>query len=284
MHTRPDVLERATRLAGVEGHVSGVGLDVRPGQRWTTADRVYDVLEKLIISGRLRPGDRLTELSLCSELKVSRTPLRQALQRLVSRGWVLRLPNGAIAVVDVSEEEIEALYAVRAALEALVLRQAVRRMTEGDLARVRDLLKAQDLAAKAGDPDLVSMRGEQFHRSLWALSGNAVGIQFLEDIHQRTTRYRRLSFAKPYRFKEGLRQHWAIVEALASQDVDKACRILQDHVDRSRNYVMQAFRSWRHGSSAPASATAGTPAPPLVDRKRAGRVTASAPAPARKAK
>ncbi|MCL4761724.1 MAG: GntR family transcriptional regulator [Burkholderiales bacterium] len=264
--------------------MSGVGLDMRPGQRSTTADRVYDVLEKLIISGRLRPGDRLTELSLCAELKVSRTPLRQALQRLVSRGWVLRLPNGAIAVVDVSEEEIEALYAVRAALEALVLRQAVRRMTEGDLARVRDLLKAQDMAAKAGDPDLVSMRGEQFHRTLWALSGNAVGIQFLEDIHQRTTRYRRLSFAKPYRFKEGLRQHWEIVEALASQDVDKACRILQDHVDRSRNYVMQAFRSWRHSSSAPATAPAGTLASPLPDRKQVGRATASAPAAERKAK
>ncbi|MGE5615809.1 MAG: GntR family transcriptional regulator [Bacillota bacterium] len=87
------------------------------GPRWTTADHVHAILEKMVISGALKPRDRLTELSLAGQLQVSRTPLRQSLQRLVSQGWIQRSANGSIHVVDVSDRELEALYAVRMSLE-----------------------------------------------------------------------------------------------------------------------------------------------------------------------
>jgi DNA-binding GntR family transcriptional regulator len=214
-------------------------------QRWTTADRVYQQLEELVISGRLKPGDRLTELSLAEWLRVSRTPLRQALQRLVSKGWIERASNGAIYVVDVSEAEIEALYAVRSALEDLVLRQAAARMTLSDLAALRALLAAQEHAAKRGDAAQVSDHGERFHRLLWSLSGNHVGVQFLQEVLQRTTRYRRLSFVEPQRFRKGLKQHAALLSALEKGAIDEARELLRIHVDESRVYVLQAFRSWR---------------------------------------
>jgi len=256
--------------------VALAGLDA-PAPRWTTADRVYETIEQMVIAGRLRPGYRLTEISLAAQLAVSRTPLRQALQRLVSRGWVQRLPNGAIAVVDVSVEEIEALYAVRAALEELLLRQAAKRMKAGDLEALRQVLTGQDRATKLGDPELVSTYGERFHRMLWGLSANPVGIQFLEHILQRTTRYRRLSFSEPYRFKEGSRQHWNVIAALADGDVARACRVLRDHVDRSRSYVLQAFQSWRQGNNRTEHVTKQLPA---TSRKpRLARVPSSAAPP-----
>ena len=216
-----------------------------PAQRWTAADHVYEILEALVISGELKPGDRLTELSLADQLRVSRTPLRQALQRLVSKGWIQRLPNGAIHVVDVSEAEIEALYAVRSALEDMMLCQAAARMQPADLDDLRHLLDGQSRAAKIGNADQVSQYGEAFHRKLWALSANAVGMQFLEDVLQRTTRYRRLSFAQPHRFQEGVKQHSALLAALVKKDLEKARRVLRAHVDESRVYVMQAFQGWR---------------------------------------
>ena len=214
-------------------------------RRWTTADRVYEELEDLVISGRLKPGDRLTELSLAEWLRVSRTPLRQALQRLVSKGWIERASNGAVYVVDVSEAEIEALYAVRSALEDLILRQAAERMSKADLAALRALLSAQEHAAKLGDAAQVSNQGERFHRLLWSLSGNHVGVQFLEEVLQRTTRYRRLSFVEPQRFRKGLKQHAALLSAMERGAIAEARNLLHNHVDESRVYVLQAFRSWR---------------------------------------
>lgn len=228
----------------------GESFDVAPGRRWTSADHAFDALERMVIDGRLRPGDRLTETRLAAQLKLSRTPLRQALEKLVSKGWMRRTSSGAIHVVDVSEDEIEALYAVRGALEELMLRQAAARLGEEDLVELQAMLRVQELAAKAADADRVSRLGEEFHRRLWQLSANAVGQQFMEEVLQRTTRYRRLSFQAPYRFREGLKQHVQLVAALAKGDTDKACGIVRKHVDESRKYVLQAFKDWRRKESA----------------------------------
>lgn len=220
-------------------------LELPLGRRWTAADQVYNVLERMVITAAFQPGERVTELSLASRLNVSRTPLRQALEKLVSKGWMRRTPSGALHVVDVSEEEIEALYAVRAVLEELLMRQAAAHMGEADVADLRRIVESQTRAASSADADAVSRSGEEFHRLLWRLSGNLVATQFLEEVLQRTTRYRRLSFTEPYRFQEGVKQHRELLDALTRSDVDKASRIIRKHIDESREYVLQAFRSWR---------------------------------------
>lgn len=221
------------------------------GMRWTAADHVYEVLEQMVIAGTLRPGHRLTEISLAAQLRVSRTPLRQALQKLVSKGWIRRAHNGAIHVVDVSEQEIEALYAVRGALEEMMLIQAAERVGPAGVAELRELVSRQEQAAKSGNADLVASHGEAFHRTLWRLSENNVGAQFLEDVLQRTTRYRRLSFVEPYRFRKGLKQHSDLVGALEKGDVEAARRIIRAHIQESRNYVQQAFKAWLTGGASP---------------------------------
>ena len=226
---------------------TGLGLAGRRKQRWTAADHAFDVLEQAVIAGVLKPGHRLTELSLAAELELSRTPLRQAIQRLVSKGWIERFPNGAIYVVDVSEQEIQALYEVRIALEVMMFRNAAERMQPSDLDHLQSLVESQEQAAKARKPDLLSDYGEEFHRAIWELSGNLVGIQILEEVRQRTTRYRRLSFSHPYRFRKGLMQHKQLVLALQKDKIDQACRLLRAHVEESRDYALDAFRKW-HGA------------------------------------
>jgi DNA-binding GntR family transcriptional regulator len=192
----------------------------------------------------LKPGERLTEIDLASKLRVSRTPLRHALQRLVSEGWLCRSTNGAVHVVSVSKDEIEALYAVRSALEELMIVQAARRLDPAAFNELREILVLQDQAAKVNNAELVSAQGERFHHTLWTYSGNQVGAEYLGDVLQRTTRYRRLSFSVPYRFREGSKQHWQILRALEAGNVAKACRLLRTHVNQSRNYVIQAFQEW----------------------------------------
>lgn len=213
------------------------------GQRWTAADQAHQVLQRHVISGALKPGDRLTEEVLATQLHVSRTPLRQALQRLVSDGWAHRSASGALYVVDVSEQEIEALYAVRAALEEMIVCQAAKHLTLTALNELRGILLLQEQASRTGDSELVSAQGERFHQTLWHLSDNQVGCAFLEDVLRRTTRYRRLSFSASHRFQEGNKQHWQILRALEKGDLDQTRRLLAKHVNDSRKYVLQAFKT-----------------------------------------
>jgi DNA-binding GntR family transcriptional regulator len=236
-------------------------------RRWTAADHVYDALEQMVIEGTLPPGDRLTELGLAARLQVSRTPLRQAIEKLVSRRWMRRTASGALHVIEVSEQEIEALYAVRTSLEQLMLLQAAERLTPADIDELREVLARQAAAAKSTDAAKVSRHGEEFHRLLWRLSGNEVGRQFLEEVLQRTTRYRRLSFATPHRFRKGLEEHRRVVAALARGRVEEASSILERHVDESRRYVLQAFRAWRDARSS----DVGPSSAATADRKRAAR-------------
>jgi DNA-binding GntR family transcriptional regulator len=236
-------------------------------RRWTAADHVYDALEQMVIEGTLQPGDRLTEIGLAARLQVSRTPLRQAIEKLVSRRWMRRTASGALHVIEVSEQEIEALYAVRTSLEQLMLLQAAERLTPLDLDQLREILSRQAAAAKSSDATNVSRHGEEFHRLMWHLSGNDVGRQFLEEVLQRTTRYRRLSFAKPHRFRKGLEEHRRVVAALARGDIDEACSVLKKHVDESRRYVLQAFRAWRDAGSGDRR----SPSAPTASTKRALR-------------
>jgi DNA-binding GntR family transcriptional regulator len=229
----------------------GSTLDVpMRAKRWTAADEVHSVLQGLIIGGDFQPGHRLTELALAAQLRISRTPLRHALQRLIAEGWLSRTSTGAIHVVDVSEEEIEALYAVRSALEQMMIAQAAKRMSAEAMIELGSILKRQDEAARTHDARLVSTLGELFHRTLWRLSGNEVGVKFLEEVLQRTTRYRRLSFTAAYRFKEGSSEHWKILSALERGDVDQARHLLQRHVEQSHRYVIEAFSIWRDASEA----------------------------------
>ena len=83
-----------------------------------------------LIDGELMPDERLTEVKLAESLQISRTPLRQALQRLETEGWIRQTSTGGILVGGVSELEIEALYDVRSTLESLGLGQAITRLCE----------------------------------------------------------------------------------------------------------------------------------------------------------
>lgn len=224
------------------------------GARWTAADHVHNILQGMVISGELAPGGRVTEIALAERLNVSRTPLRQALGKLESNGWLRRAPNGAIHVADVSARELDALYAVRLVLEEMVVVEAAAAPSRRGLQELGDLLQLQDQAVARADSARVAELGEAFHRALWRQSENSVTIAFLEQVLERTMRYRRLSFATARRFEEGNRQHWELVRAIEGADGRRARDLIHRHVSQSREYALAAFEGWhRTHRGAPAA-------------------------------
>jgi DNA-binding GntR family transcriptional regulator len=212
--------------------------------RWTAADHVHNILQEMVLQGALAPGDRLTEISLAETLKVSRTPLRQALGKLEIKGWIKRSPNGTVHVAEVSAQELEALYAVRVVLEEMAVGEVAARHSRQGLDELRDVLQLQDQAIRRKEGTQVAELGEAFHRALWRQSDNPVAIEFLGCVQERTMRYRRLSFAQAPRFREGNRQHWELVAAIEAVDARRAQDLTRRHVQESRGYALAAFAAW----------------------------------------
>jgi len=226
----------------------GTIFEARMGRRRTATDITFASLREAIINGELLPDERLTETRLAESLSVSRTPLRQALQRLETEGWIQRTATGAIRVVSVSDDEIDALYNVRSSLECLALTEAIARIRESDISTLRVNLASQRAAFSVGDFSAAADVSSTFHQKIWQLSCNSICIEFLETINDRTQRYRRIAFGGQANIAHGITEHEEILNRIASKDTEGAKELLLDHIEHSRDAVKAAFLNWERRS------------------------------------
>lgn len=166
----------------------------RTGRSTSQTVKALLELRELILGGELKPGDRISELSIVERLGVSRTPVRTALVRLAEEGFIEEIPSGGFAVKGFSERDVFDAIDLRGLLEGMAARLAAERgLAAGDLAPIRDVLAATDaLIAGAGDDGdegdneeffsgYVALNG-RFHEMLWALSDSPVVIRQIERV------------------------------------------------------------------------------------------------------
>ena len=194
----------------------------------TQSNQLAQQLEEMIFSGQLRPGEKLEEATIASRFGVSRTPVREAIQRLVATGMVeVRRRKGTI-VTQLTMPRLIGMIEMMAELDILAARLAARRATveereilEGILDRARD---------QVGDQQAYTRLNREFHWALYASTHN----HYLEDVALRTWKvlqpYRNFRLDQPARRKDSLAEHAAIYEAIRSSDGDLAARQMASHV------------------------------------------------------
>ncbi len=212
-------------------------------ERLNAREMTYKILKEAIVGGKFSPGGRLNESQLAEQFAVSRTPLREALQRLEQEGFVVRRPNGRLEVSPLSIAEAEELYTVRSFLEGLLTEQATRRADASDLAHLRQLAGELELAGALGHPESVTQRGEEFHDYLQRLSGNHIAARMLQTVRDLLKRYRRLRFfSDPTRAAEGGKEHRLICERMAAGDAEGASEAMRLHIEKSKEAVIRALQ------------------------------------------
>jgi DNA-binding GntR family transcriptional regulator len=197
-------------------------------QRASGAQLVYGELRERILNLRLEPGARLHEAELAAELAVSRTPLREALRMLLAEDLVEQLPTGGMLVRRLDLEDMRELYAVRAALEGLAVREACRRLTEGDLEALERLVEQMRLLVD--HPAELTRLGGEFHARIAAIAGNRRCEQLLRQLHGHMRRYHVLSSRRGHRRRAALEDHRALFDALRARDPVAAERTVRDHI------------------------------------------------------
>ncbi len=193
------------------------------------ADALRDQLEQDIITGVLRPGERLDEQTLAARFGVSRTPIREALMQLTSAGLVeLQSRRGAF-VATLSLREVIERFEVMAALEATCAALAARRITEDE--RVA-LLEAHEACMQQapGDVDTYYYLNERFHHIIYDACHNSYLAEQARQLHDRLKPFRRLQLRARSRVANSLTEHQAIVDAILAGDSARAEQLLRDHI------------------------------------------------------
>ncbi len=191
---------------------------------------VRDVLEDEIVAGRLAPGHRLDEMSLAERFGVSRTPIREALRQLAEAGFVEIRPHRGAVVSAPDPQRVIEMFEVMAELEALCARLAARRLLAEDHQRLQATLKACGDALAAGDTDAYYYENEQFHRAIYAASGNRFLAAEALALHKRLAPFRRLQLRVRHRMRTSQQEHREIVAAIEEGDAERAGQTLRSHV------------------------------------------------------
>ncbi len=200
-----------------------------------TSDRVYDELVSAIRDLRIPPGASLSETELAEQLRVSRTPLREAIARLVDNGLVSVVPQVGTRVDLISMGDVEQARFVREHLEVAAFASACA-LRVRDVAALRSILAEQELAHKRGDLDAFFAADERLHEGIFELSGYPRAWRAMQSLKLQLDRLRRLSLPDTARVRELIDEHVAIVDALESGQARAGTALVAKHARRVSEY------------------------------------------------
>jgi DNA-binding GntR family transcriptional regulator len=217
-----------------------------PISRANLGESVYRQLWEGILARRLQPGDKLSDLQISRELGVSRTPVREALQRLVSDGIVRAEPNHGFFIAAFSRRDIAEIYDLRAALEATALKHAAPHLSMSELTAELDVFEAIGRIVKqSADDDEWLQATKQFlevdrsfHRRLAELAGNARLRAMLEGLWAQIAVFQRAGLFRRSWLDVALRDHRAVIDALIAGEVNAAAGHLEAHIDHVKRLVL----------------------------------------------
>lgn len=190
----------------------------------------YMLILEAIDNGIYRPGDRLVESELAERLGVSRTPVREALQRLETQSMLAR-DGRSLIVASLDHNQLAELYVVRAELEALAARLAAKHAAPEEIRVLRDMV-AED-RTHISDPEALSRANRRFHKQIHLASHNRYLVQQLELVHRSMALLATTSLAVDGRGETALAEHQAIVDAISAGDADAAQAALRVHISKA---------------------------------------------------
>lgn len=200
---------------------------------------LVDRLQTLIIDSELKPGTKVPEKQLCDQFGVSRTPLREALKVLASDGLVRLEPNRGAWVTQVTEEEVEEVFPVLGALEALSGELACKHITNDEIEEVRALHAKMIESYEARDLKAYFSINQQIHRAILHAARNGTLTTSCQALSLRMQRARYLANMTEGRWREAVQEHEKILQYLVARDGQNLAATLLRHMEAKRASVVK---------------------------------------------
>lgn len=217
-------------------------LDIAPQPRETLTDAAAGAIRALIISGQLPPGTPLRLNQLAARLGMSVMPVREALRALEADGLVTFRAHHGATVAELSVEDVEETYAVRAALEGLAARDGVLRLTDAGLEHIRELFRQMEDDARRGDREALVGHDQEFHRALYEAGGRPERARRIVELWESTRRAIPLVYRAWEPLDLAIAAHRPILEAIEARDSRAAMQRSRAHSEQAATRILRAMR------------------------------------------
>ncbi len=204
----------------------------------TLNERVLARIREMIVTGAVGPGTQLDEQSLADQMRISRTPIREAISKLNREGLVEYRPYKGNFVRAFTAKQISDLFEVRIALEGLAIRLAVAKMTDEHLIRLQDILNDVHVALETGNMEQYSTADQQFHQTVAEISGNEALIETLDRLSMQVQIVRSMANRDPDVVERTAHERPHILAALETRDAVLAGRLMEMHIEGVRRSVV----------------------------------------------
>ena len=206
-------------------------------------EQVAQRLRQMLVENQISPGAKLNERELSGVLKVSRTPLREAIKRLAAEGLVELLPNRGAIAVELTEADVLDSFEVMAGLEAMSGELAAQRITDAELAEIRAMHFEMLAAYTRRDLSAYYQLNSRIHRAINAAAKNGVLTVTYNQLNARLQALRFRSNQDEAKWKQAMAEHDRMMEALGKRDAATMRAVLGEHLDHKRDVVVEQLRA-----------------------------------------
>ena len=205
-------------------------------------DVVFNTLRQAILTGELKPGERLMEIHLANKLGVSRTPIREAIRKLELEGLVTMIPRRGAEVAQITEKSMNDVLEVRRAMDVLCVELACERISEEELSQLKTACDNFEQMVKTRDVKKIARADVELHDIILRATGNSRLIQLVNNLSEQMYRYR-YEYIKDFSQHEKLvEEHRIIYESLVNKDKETASDAAKIHIDNQKKAIINRIR------------------------------------------
>ena len=197
-------------------------------------DVVFNTLRQAILTGELKPGERLMEIHLANKLGVSRTPIREAIRKLELEGLVTMIPRRGAEVAQITE--------VRRALDALCVELACDRISQEELQHLKKACDTFEEAVKTKDVKQIAQADVALHDIIVEATGNQRLIQLVNNLSEQMYRYRFEYIKDSSQHERLVEEHKVIYESIVKKDKETASHMAKVHIDNQKKAIIRQIR------------------------------------------
>ena len=206
-------------------------------------DVVFNTLRQAILTGELKPGERLMEIHLANRLGVSRTPIREAIRKLELEGLVVMVPRKGAEVAQITEKNLRDVLEVRKALEELAVKLACDRISEEEIEKLRWAARGFKTTLQYEDVTAIAEADVKFHDIIYNATGNDRLVHLLYNLREQMYRYRVEYLKRKEAHPVLLSEHDVIIEMIEKRNKQKAAEAVCMHIDNQMTAVVDTIRA-----------------------------------------
>ena len=206
----------------------------------------YEAIKEEIINNRIKPGTILVERQLCEALNTSRTPIREALQKLTNEGLVDFNPGKGAFVSDITYLDLIEIYHIREVLEGLAASMCAKNIDAFQVKALEENLASQHQAVVSGDSERFIQKDMEFHDIIVEIAGNKRLKLFISNMRDQIKRITYLIRDDKHRLDDSLEQHNQIFKALKAKDLKQAENAMKSHMKNSIEYHIDQLNVYRN--------------------------------------